>query len=97
MVSCDYGTVNPASFGLWGYANGVWYRIREYYYDSKRERILRTDEEHYAALEELTQKLPVEQVLVDPLRRQFYGVHPAARTISGRYLPKTMCSEASGG
>ncbi|MGI5895567.1 MAG: PBSX family phage terminase large subunit [Oscillospiraceae bacterium] len=71
VVSCDYGTVNPASFGLWGYANGVWYRIREYYYDSKRERILRTDEEHYAALEELTQKLPVEQVLVDPSAASF--------------------------
>ena len=49
----------------------MWYRIREYYYDSKRERILRTDEEHYAALEELTQKLPVEQVLVDPSAASF--------------------------
>ena len=29
-VSCDYGTVNPASFGLWGRKNGVWYRVDEY-------------------------------------------------------------------
>ena len=28
-VSCDYGTVNPSSFGLWGESGGVWYRIRE--------------------------------------------------------------------
>lgn len=27
-VSCDYGTVNPASFGLWGEKNSVWYRIK---------------------------------------------------------------------
>ena len=32
IVSCDYGTVNPASFGLWGRQEGVWYRLKEYYY-----------------------------------------------------------------
>ncbi len=37
IVSCDYGTVNPASFGLWGRKEGVWYRLKEYYYDSKRD------------------------------------------------------------
>lgn len=47
-VSCDYGTVNPASFGLWGEKNSVWYRIKEYYFDSRREGYQRTDEEHYA-------------------------------------------------
>lgn len=43
IISCDYGTVNPASFGLWGLHNGVWYRLREYYYSSKREGVCRTD------------------------------------------------------
>ena len=28
-VSCDYGTVNPTSMGLWGLQNDVWYRIDE--------------------------------------------------------------------
>lgn len=37
VVSCDYGTVNPASFGLWGRQSTVWYRIDEYYFDSRRE------------------------------------------------------------
>ena len=27
IISCDYGTVNPSSFGLWGLCRGVWYRI----------------------------------------------------------------------
>ncbi len=70
-VSCDYGTVNPASFGLWGYLNGVWYRIDEYYYDSKKEGIQRTDEEHYKALVKLTEGKKIEAVVVDPSAASF--------------------------
>lgn len=70
-VSCDYGTVNPASFGLWGLANNVWYRINEYYYDSRKEGMQRTDEEHYAELEKLTSGLKVDKVVVDPSSASF--------------------------
>ena len=55
-ISCDYGTVNPSSFGLWGHCDGVWYRLEEYYYDARAEGERRTDEEHYAALEQLDRK-----------------------------------------
>ena len=36
-ISCDYGTVNPSSFGLWGYCktDQIWYRLQEYYYDAR--------------------------------------------------------------
>ena len=44
-ISCDYGTVNPTSMGLWGKRNGVWYRVAEYYYDARKERHQKTDEE----------------------------------------------------
>lgn len=71
VISCDYGTVNPASFGLWGFHCGVWYRLREYYYSSKREGVCRTDEEHYAALEELAGDLRIEKVIVDPSAASF--------------------------
>ena len=30
VISCDYGTVNPASFGLWGKQNSVWYRTESF-------------------------------------------------------------------
>lgn len=70
-VSCDYGTTNPASFGLWAEHNGVWYRIREYYYDSRKEGRQRTDREYVDALKELTQGLPVTKVLVDPSAASF--------------------------
>lgn len=70
-VSCDYGTVNPASFGLWGRQDGVWYRIDEYYFDSRAEGYQKTDEEHYAALYELIGGREVSQVTVDPSAASF--------------------------
>lgn len=71
VISCDYGTVNPASFGLWGYGGGVWYRMREYYHDSRAVGAQRTDEEYAAALEALADGLPVERVIVDPSASSF--------------------------
>lgn len=73
-VSCDYGTVNPASFGLWGKQNDVWYRIDEYYFDSKKEGYQRTDEEHYKALVELVGNRKVSCVTVDPSAASFIEV-----------------------
>ncbi len=71
VISCDYGTVNPSSFGLWGFDGRVWHRMREYYFDSRREGYLKTDEEHYAALEALAGALSVEAVIVDPSAASF--------------------------
>ncbi len=73
-VSCDYGTVNPASFGLWGRQNDVWYRIDEYYFDSKLEGYQKTDEEHYKALCELVGEKRVSCVTVDPSASSFIEV-----------------------
>lgn len=70
-ISCDYGTVNPASFGLWGLQNSVWYRIDEYYYDSKKHGIQRTDEEHYKAIEQLAGDRKIDSVVVDPSAASF--------------------------
>ncbi|MDO5123544.1 MAG: PBSX family phage terminase large subunit [Eubacteriales bacterium] len=73
-VSCDYGTVNPASFGLWGLKSDVWYRIDEYYYNSKKEGMQRTDEEHYEALLGLVGDRTVSRVTVDPSAASFIEV-----------------------
>ncbi|MCR5637127.1 MAG: PBSX family phage terminase large subunit [Clostridiales bacterium] len=73
-VSCDYGTVNPASFGLWGEYDGIWYRIKEYYYDSRRENHLKTDEEHYQSLCELCDGINADIVVVDPSAASFIEV-----------------------
>lgn len=71
VVSCDYGTVNPASFGLWGKCGDCWYRIAESYYDSAKTGICRTDEEHYAELERLIGGRKIGQIIVDPSAASF--------------------------
>lgn len=73
-VSCDYGTINPASFGFWGKHENVWYRIDEYYYSSRETGAQRTDEEHYAELERLCGKRKISVITVDPSAASFIQV-----------------------
>ena len=70
-ISCDYGTVNPTSMGLWGRRDGVWYRVAEYYYDARQERRQKTDEEYADALEKLAGGRRIEAVVVDPSAASF--------------------------
>lgn len=70
-ISCDYGTVNPASFGLWGEQNGVWYRVKEFYFDSKREMRQMTDAEYADKLAELAGARHISGVIVDPSAASF--------------------------
>ena len=73
-VSCDYGTVNPTSMGLWGLRQGVWYRVREFYFSSRQARHQMTDEEYAAALEKLVGGRIIEAVIVDPSAASFLEV-----------------------
>ncbi|MFI3312861.1 MAG: PBSX family phage terminase large subunit [Eubacteriales bacterium] len=73
-ISCDYGTVNPASFGLWGKMDGVWYRVSEFYFDSRREGRQMTDGEYAVALERLAQGRHISAVIVDPSAASFMEV-----------------------
>lgn len=70
-VSVDYGTVNPTSMGLWGRRNGVWYRVKEFYYDSRREGRQKTDAEYVRDLRALCGGKRVERVIVDPSAASF--------------------------
>lgn len=70
-VSCDYGTVNPTSFGLWGLHGDVWYRFDEFYYSSRQEGAQLTDEEYYERLLDFTGTLPIEAVVIDPSAASF--------------------------
>lgn len=70
-ISCDYGTVNPMSMGLWGRVGGVWYRLREYYHDGRKTGVQKTDEEYCDALETLAGDCPIRAVIVDPSAASF--------------------------
>ena len=70
-VSVDYGTVNPMSFGLWALRGGVWYRVKEYYYDARKEGRQKTDAEYLEDLKRFTEGETVERVIVDPSAASF--------------------------
>ena len=90
-ISCDYGTVNPFSLGLWGLCDGIWYRIDERYWSSKREGSQKTDEEYYEMLEEMAGDRNIEAVVADPSAVSFmecirrhgrYSVLPAKNDVT---------------
>ena len=84
-ISCDYGTVNPTSMGLWGMQGGVWYRVKEFYFNSRAAMRQMTDEEYARELKKLAGERFIAAVIVDPsaasfievLRRQGWRVQKA--------------------
>ena len=89
-ISVDYGTSNPASFGLWGQKDGVWYRTEEFYYDSHQTGCQKTDAEYAEDLERLAAGRVIQRVIVDPsaasfielLRRRGFRVVKADNTVT---------------
>jgi PBSX family phage terminase large subunit len=73
-ISCDYGTVNPTSMGLWGLRGGVWYRVEEFYFDSRAQQRQMTDEEYAGALKRLAGDRNITAVIVDPSAASFIEV-----------------------
>ena len=70
-ISCDYGTVNPTSMGLWGLKDGVWYRVKEFYFNSREAMRQMTDEEYAAALANLAGERSIAAVVADPSAASF--------------------------
>ena len=70
-ISCDYGTVNPMSMGLWGLQKGIWYRVEEFYFDSRAKKRQMTDGEYEVALAALAAGRPIREVIVDPSAASF--------------------------
>ena len=73
-ISCDYGTVNPTSMGLWGRSDGIWYRVREFYFNSREQQRQLTDEEYAEALKNLAGGEKITAVIVDPSAASFIEV-----------------------
>ena len=73
-ISCDYGTVNPTSMGLWGLHQGVWYRVKEFYFSSREKQRQMTDEEYAEAMSKLAGDRQVTAVIVDPSAASFIEV-----------------------
>jgi PBSX family phage terminase large subunit len=71
FISCDYGTLNPFSAGLWRVDDKRAVRVREYYYNGREQNAQKTDEEYYAELEKLAGEMEIESVIVDPSAASF--------------------------
>lgn len=72
-VSCDYGTLNPTVFYLWGFFDGVWYCLKEYYYSGRTTQHQRTDEQYANDLAEFLGKIKAI-IIVDPSAASFIKV-----------------------
>lgn len=70
-LSCDYGTVNPFSLGLWGRGNDGWYRLDEYYHSSRDTGVQLTDEEYYKELKALAGNRKINALIIDPSAASF--------------------------
>lgn len=73
-ISCDYGTLNPFSAGLWCWDGKTATRVREYYYSGRETQKNKTDEEYYSELEKLAGDLNIRNVIVDPSAASFIEV-----------------------
>lgn len=74
LISCDYGTVNPTSMGLWGQKDGIWYRTAEFYHDSRALHRQKTDGEYADDLAALAGGRRLQSVIVDPSAASFLEV-----------------------
>lgn len=70
-ISIDYGTSNPFSMGLWSLHNGVAIRVKEYYYDSRKMRKQKSDDEYYRDLEAFASGYNIELIVIDPSAASF--------------------------
>ena len=70
-VSCDYGTQNPTVFGLWGLCDGVWYKVKEYYYSGREQNKQRTDRQFADDYQAFVKGFTITAVIVDPSAASF--------------------------
>ena len=71
-VSCDYGTQNPTSFGLWGKTfDNKHIMIKEYYYSGRTTGVQKTDLEYSKDLKEFTKDYKIKYVILDPSAASF--------------------------
>ena len=70
-ISCDYGTLNPFSAGLWCVNSGRAVRVAEYYYSGRDKQYQLTDEEYYAEVEKLAGDKNIRHIIVDPSAASF--------------------------
>ena len=103
VMSVDYGTQNAFSAGLWGLYDGVWYRLKEYYYSGREVGVQKTDEEYAKDLDSFIENLELKEkirTIIDPSAASFiallrkrgkYRVVPADNAVADGIRETATC------
>lgn len=70
-ISIDYGTINPFSAGLWCVNGNKAVRIKEFYFNSRKEGRQKTDVEYVEDIGKLAEGYKIRKVVVDPSAASF--------------------------
>ena len=74
VISMDYGIQNPTAMLLWGYCEGIWYQVKEYYHSGRETQQQKTDQEYYDELEKLAGDKIIECLIIDPSATSFIAL-----------------------
>lgn len=74
VISMDYGIQNPTAMLLWGFCDGVWYQVNEFYHSGRETAQQKTDQDYYEDLERLAGDLPVDCLIIDPSATSFIAL-----------------------
>ncbi len=71
FIGVDYGTSNPCVFLLFGESAGVYYCIKEYYYDSKKTSRQKSDDEYAVDFVAFVGDVALSAIYIDPSAASF--------------------------
>ena len=74
VISMDYGVMNPTAMLLWGFCDGVWYQVDEYYHSGRETSQQKTDQDYYDDLEQLAGDRYIDCLIIDPSATSFIAL-----------------------
>lgn len=74
VISMDYGIQNPTAMLLWGFCDGVWYQVDEYYHSGRETSQQKTDQDYYEDLEKLAGDRYIDCLIIDPSATSFIAL-----------------------
>lgn len=74
VISMDYGIQNPTAMLLWGFCDGVWYQVDEYYHSGRETSQQKTDQDYYEDLERLAGDRYIDCLIIDPSATSFIAL-----------------------
>lgn len=74
VISMDYGIQNPTAMLLWGFCDGVWYQVDEYYHSGRETSQQKTDQDYYNDLEQLAGDRYIDCLIIDPSATSFIAL-----------------------